>query len=102
MDIQKQNQGAIDYLSRRCPDINARVARPTISTDVSYQPISLKNGNAALNYDETCRAIGVNKNRLVAMIRDGLFPPHTYMTKNGKKHWKVKVVRDWIEQNQSE
>lgn len=102
MDIQEQNQGAIDYLSRRCSDTNARVARPTVSTDVSYQPVSLKNGNTALNYSETCRAIGVNRNRLVSMIRDGVFPDYTYMTKKGKKHWNTKVVRDWIKQNQSE
>lgn len=102
MDINQQNQGAIDYLSRRCPSSNIKMDRPTVSTDVSYQPVSLKNGNAALNFSETCRAIGVNRDKLLAMVRGGLFPPHTYMTKNGKKHWKVKVVRDWIEQNQSE
>ena len=102
MDIQEQNQGAIDYLSRRCSDTNARVARPAVSANINPQPVSLKNGNAALNFSETCRAIGVNRDKLLAMVRAGSFPPHTYDTRGGKKHWNIKVVRDWIEQNQSE
>lgn len=102
MDINQQNQGAIDYLSRRCPSSNIKMARPTVSTDVSYQPVSLNNGNAALNFSETCRAIGVNRDKLLAMVRGGLFPAHTYLSNGGKKHWQVKVVKNWLEHNPTE